>query len=249
MNTQPIEYGGAGLRLTPEQIAVKLRNAPRWVRERAAVASQARPAAPASVQPPAPASRNLWREIGWVAGTCCPGVSSAAHAAKDGRSLPEQFTDAAWRSMLEQVQARTNPVRLTWGHGGPTIATTEDRGLSFRVSDPVGVLIGLEFHARLPDSELGQRVLAAAADGLGVSIGYHSARQWIIDRDGVGEVRVVDDCVLDHVAVLPPSSTLRACYTGARCFAGRGPWVACPKVLQERAQLAAYAVVKQQAGA
>ena len=87
-----------------------------------------------------------------------------------------------------------------------------------------------------------------AADGPGVSIGYTARRQWRVERDGIGTVRVVDDAVLDHVAVLPGSATQRPAVAAARCSAGTGRWFGCPVNLHTRAQLAAHAVLKRQAG-
>lgn len=161
--------------------------------------------------------------------------------------MPEQFTDNAWRSMLRQTIQSTAGVPLTWGHGGPVICTTRGLDVVFAIYQSVGTLMGLEFQARLPASEIGRRVLADGAGGLGVSIGYRKARQWITERDGVGAVRVVDDCVLDHVAVLPPA-TLNPCFEGARCYSGTGRWLTCPVALRDRARLDAYAVLKRQAG-
>jgi len=240
-----IEYsGGSTWGRTAEQFKLKTRNAPREWLERAKVNSRATAAPPARphVRP------DPDRMIGWLAGTCCPGVSVPVKSSADGRELPEQFTDNAWRSMLRQTQSRGRPVPLTWDHYGPTITTTAGLDVLFRIASDVGGLIGLEFEARLHDDDLGQRVLAAAAGGLGVSIGYTAKRQWHVERDGIGTVRIVDDAVLDHVAVLPGSATQRPAFRAACCYAGTGRWIACPVDLHTRAQLDAYAVLKRQAG-
>jgi hypothetical protein len=109
-------------------------------------------------------------------------------------------------------------------------------------------LMGLEFEARLKDDAIGRRVLDAAKAGLGVSIGYRQAKQWHVERDGVGTVRVIDDCVLDHVAILLPSDGMEPSYPAARCYSGVGRWMACPVQLHEHARAFAYEVLKQQAG-
>ena len=75
-----------------------------------------------------------------------------------------------------------------------------------------------------------------------------SGRQSPVERDGMGEVRVIHDEILDHVAVLPKASSLRACFPAARCYAGTGQWIACPIELGPRARLDAYAVWKRQVG-
>lgn len=246
MSTPVIEYsGGSSWGATPEQVQLKLRNAPAWVHAR--IASRTAAASPARPPVSRPAV-NPDEIIGWIAGTCCPGVSVPVHSNADGRTLPEQFTDAAWRSMLRQTRTAGKPVPLTWDHHGPVIATTRDLAVLFRIAPTVGGLIGLEFESRLRDDDLGRRILAAAADGLGVSIGYHSKRQWHVERDGIGTVRVVDDALLDHVAVLPGSATQRPAFSAARCYAGTGRWFGCPVKLHTRAQLDAYTVLKRQAG-
>lgn len=253
MNTAPvIEYGGwTHYGTTAEQARVKLRNAPAWVRERATAAqspakSPATPARPRARPPAAPDAR---RVIGWLAGTICPAVSNPAHSSHDGRKLPEQFSDVCMATMLRQTRQQEKPIELRWGHRGPVIATTRNLDVLFSVNYATGFLTGLEFEARLRlDDELHRRVLAEAADGLGVSIGYIGRRQSIVERDGVGAVRVIHDAVLDHVAVLPKSSDLQPCFPAARCYGGQGKWFACPVQLHDRARLDAYAVCKRQAG-
>lgn len=247
MNTE-IEYGGCSTwAMTPDQIRIKLRHAPEWVRNRAAVA--AAPVSPSrpTVRPPA-AQADARRSVGWVAGVICPGVSSPAYSSQDGRTLPEQFTDNAWRSMLKQAAQQEKFIPLKLGHKGEVIATTRNLDVLFHIKRSVGGLMGLEFQCRLPDTAIGRRVLAEARDGLGVSIGYHSARQWHVERDYVGTVRVIDDCVLDHVAILPASEHVEASYSGARCYSAVGKWMACPVEIQDRARLFAYAELKRQAG-
>lgn len=251
MSTKPeIEYSGSSRHMTPEQMRIKLRNAPAWVLQRAGITSRAAAAPPARPRSRPPATAAARSVIGWVAGTICPAVSNPAYSSGDGRTLPEQFTDVCMRAMLRQATEQTKPIALRWGHRGPVIATTRNLDVLFTIKSSTAFLTGLEFEARLRlDDELHRRVLAAGADGLGVSIGYVSTRQSIVQRDGIGEVRVIHECVLDHVAVLPPDANLRAAYPAARCYAGKGRWMACPVELRSRARLDAYAVWKRQAGA
>ncbi len=69
-----------------------------------------------------------------------------------------------------------------------------------------------------------------------------------MERDGVGTVRVIDDCVLDHVAVLLLSDGMEPSYPAAQCYSGVGRWMACPVQLHEQARAFAYEVLKRQAG-
>ena len=182
--------------------------------------------------------------IGWIAGTCCPGVSRPAFAAHDGERLPEQFTPRALEMILAQSRSGS-VIPLTWGHGGPVIASSNHLDLLFRMDR----ITGLEFEARLRDTELGRKVLAEI-DGrsLGVSIGFDKTKSWIVDRDGVGRLRVVDECRLHHVAVLPRTATLRPAYSGARCYGARGADAGCPLNLRSDARAWAFRFIKEQAG-
>ncbi len=237
----------AAVSARPEDITVKLRNAPAWVTARATAKSSKpapRPAAPAK---PA-ARRALPPVIGWVAGVCCPGVSRpVAFSHQDGETLPEQFTPAAMQRMLDQSQHVTSQgIPVTWNHGGPVIATTRSLDLLFRVDRTTG----LEFEVRLRDDEIGRKVLADIDGGrsLGVSIGFDKTQSWIVERDGVGRVRVVDGCVLHHVAILSRSATLRPVYSGARCYGERDNGMACPSTLRRNAQAWAFRFIASQAG-
>ena len=239
-----VEYGGWSHWGTHgEQARIKLRNAPAWVRERAASGTRGPLPQPAAARPQ-PAAPAVRRMAGWLFATCCPGVSVPAHSSSDGERLPEQFTDNALASMKRQAESGQHRIPVTLGHRGPVIVTSANLDVLFRIHP----LCGLVMEARLPDNELSRQVVADAVEGLGVSIGYFNRRQWIVDRPGVGRVRVVDDAVLDHVAVLPRSSTLTPCFEGARCFSASGVRWGCPPDVRTRAELAAYRVIKRQAG-
>jgi hypothetical protein len=231
----------AAVSARPEDITTKLRNAPAWVRR--ATATRSAPV-PATKPVSKPKARSLAPVIGWVAGVCCPGVSRPAFASDDGETLPEQFTPRCMESLAEQARSG-GLVTLTWNHDGPVIASSRDLDLLFRIDRSVG----LEFEARLRDTELGRKVLAEI-DGrsLGVSIGFHGTRSWIVDRDGVGRMRVVDECRLHHVAVLPRTATLRPIYTGARCYGAKDSGLACPGVLAREARAWAFRILCEQAG-
>jgi hypothetical protein len=251
----------AAVSARPEDIAIKLRHAPpSWLRNVAAVRGVSaspvdRPAwhhkpeslatAPSvTAKPSRPQARSLAPVIGWVAGVCCPGVSRPAHCTEDGETLPEQFTPRCMESIAEQ--ARTGgDVSLTWGHDGPVIASSRGLDLLFRVDRTVG----LGFEARLRDTPLGRKVLAEI-DGrsLGVSIGFHRSKSWIVERDGVGRMRVVDECRLHHVAVLERTATLRPIYSGARCYGVKDSGLGCPMHLRQSAEAWAFRQIAAQAG-
>ena len=251
----------AAVSARPEDILVKLRRAPpEWRRNVAAARGVSaspidRPAwhqqpeslatAPSvGAKPSRPQTRSLAPVIGWVAGVCCPGVSRPAHCTEDGETLPEQFTGRCMESICEQ--ARTGcEISLTWNHDGPEIVSSRGLDLLFRVDRTVG----LEFEARLRDTPLGRKVLGEI-DGrsLGVSIGFHRSRSWIVERDGVGRMRVVDECRLHHVAVLECSATLRPAYSGARCYGAKDSGPGCPQHLRHAAQSFAFREIVAQAG-
>lgn len=226
-----------------------LERAPAWWRELAqrgasapAASSPARPKA----SPAKPTARAQAPVIGWLAGVCCAGVSKPCYGHVDGRTLPEQFTGNAWRSMLEQLRTVSLDVPLRRGHDGPVLATSRSLDLVFNIN-PV---YGLEFEARLRDTPECRKVLdEITATGWGVSIGFARGKQWTVERSGVGTVRVIDDAVLDHVAIIDGTGNRRAAYAAARCHAARSTSVACPSRLQSDARGWAFRILAMQAGA
>lgn len=240
-----VEYAAAGLAgWSPEQIERKLAGAPAWVR-----AGIRHPARPAGTRPTARAAvPDIRRPTAWLCGTVCPGVSNPCYSSQDRRTIVEQFTPNAWRSLVRQTQESTRPIPLTLDHGGPTICTTRSLDVVFSISFRVGERIGPEFHARLPATRLGEQVLEEAADGCGVSLGFVPVRQWITERDGVGPVRVVDELRIDHVAILPRSAGKAPCFPAARAYGGRGRWIGPPVALVDNAHLHAWPILKRQAG-
>ena len=223
-----------------KQTASKLRNAPAWVRS--GISPKAAP--PRSIAAPAKPPQEK-RFAGWVAGCCAPGVSRPAFSHLDRETLPEQFTGRAWDSIIAQVRSCTMPVSLRWKHGGPVLAAAPF-DLTFRMDRTCGLV----FEARLAEGKLEQLVLDEldAPAGLGVSVGYRKAKQWIVDRDGVGRVRVIDDCVLDHIALLPRASEFGAAYPAARAYGAKGNRVGCPPGPIKDAEIFAFRVLQKQAG-
>ena len=234
----------AAITARPEDIARKLEHAPAWVRGLAAKPVKPAPS-PAKVQP-ARSKRSTAPVIGWIAGVACPGVSRPlAHSRADGETLPEQFTPEALHRMLAKAYASGRQVPVTFGHAGPVIATTRSLDVILHVER----ITGLEFEVRLRDNEIGRKVLAEI-DGrsLGVSIGFDVGSSWIVERDGVGRLRVVNDATLDHVAILPRSATAKPVYAGARCYGAKASGIGCPTVLYRDARVWAFRTIKEQAG-
>ena len=250
MSKPDMEYaGGINLENVNASRRSILSRAPAWWRQLAErnAATLTDPRGPAAASPPVRASRPVSKPapvIGWMAGVCCPGVSRPAHSTEDGETLPEQFTPRCMESIAEQAR-RGSVIALTWNHDGPVIGTSGDLDLLFRMDR----ITGLEFEARLRDTPLGRKVLAEI-DGrsLGVSIGFTKSKSWIVDRDGFGRMRVVDECRLHHVAVLPRTATLRPIYTGARCYGVKDSGLGCPLHLRHAAQSWAFREIAAQAG-
>ena len=236
----------AAVSARPEDIETKLRNAPAWLRARVNPSTTATKPVPAAkpAAPAKPQARSLPAVIGWVAGVCCPGVSRPAHSTADGETLPEQFTPRCMESIAAQARGGS-AITLTWNHDGPVIGSSRDLDLLFRMDR----ITGLEFEARLRDTPLGRKVLAEI-DGrsLGVSIGFTKSKSWIVERDGVGRMRVVDECRLHHVAVLERTATLRPIYSGARCYGVKDSGPGCPQHLRQSAQSWAFRLIASQAG-
>jgi hypothetical protein len=240
MSELPIERAG-GITLAALERRGVLARAPAWWRELAqrGGAATAKPTRPA-------AARSRPPVIGWLAGVCCPGVSKPCHGHVDGLTLPEQFTGNAWRSMLEQLRSGEIEVPLRLEHDGPVLATTRSLDLVFTMN-PV---YGLEFEARLRDTAACRRVLdEISPTGWGVSIGFKRGKQWTVERAGVGRVRVIDDAVLDHVAIIKGGEHRRAAYPAARCHAARATASSCPRKLTDDVHGWAFRILAMQAGA
>jgi hypothetical protein len=174
---------------------VAFRHAPAWVFER--------------MRPPTPRPATC----GWLSGTIAPGISDPVKGI-DGEILPEVFSDAAWRSIMEQSRAKGRPIKLLFRHGGARLASAPG-DLTLRHHERYGVA----FEARLADTHFNRFILGlASGEGLGVSIGY-SAGRFRYERRGVlPRVRVIESCRIDHVAVLSGLDGYRAAYPAARCY-------------------------------
>jgi len=246
MSESVVEYAGGATRgsLSQSREAV-LARAPEWFRRAARNATAAARPAPATARPTAtPAAAR--RFVGWVAGCCCPGVSVPAYSSRDAAKLPEQFTENAVRGFVEQYRKGSRDISVTWRHGGPVLARAP-LDVTLRIVRPYG----LEFVCRLEESELSRLALEQLEGrGVAVSIGYFSgtARQWHVERDGVGVVRVIDEARLDHIALIPATDPVAPAFRGARAFGISGTRLGCPADIRWRAYAYAGSELRRQAG-
>lgn len=244
--------GPAGEGISRSDVDVRLRNAPTWFLDRVAehrrAALPAPLASPSSDRPSKRVSEALAKirkgYVGWIAGTVAPGVSLPAYSSKDATSLPEQFTPRAWQSIVEQISDPTKNVPLVWRHGGQVIAQGPDE-LSVRIHRHY--LVGVTFEARLRGCTQSEIALdAIKATGCGVSIAYRKAEQWHTDRPGVGKVRVVDNCIVDHIALVPTGEGRGPAYPAARAYAARSKARQCPTELASEAEAFAWQEIRTQ---
>lgn len=245
-----IEYaGGISLAGVNESRAAVIARAPAWWRElaskpaRGAVSPPARPSARPTGQKPV---ARRWEGWGFVAGVIAPGLSVPAYSNDDGLRLREQFTPECWAKVVEHIRGNKRPVHLRLGHDGPILAESGTEHMTFRIHPLFGM--GLTFTARLRSGSIpADAAKALESGGMGVSIGYALSKSRVVERDGVGAVRVVTECLVDHVALLKPGEQ-RAAYPGARCFGRAGKVVICPQDVRDRAEVFAYNELKRQAG-
>lgn len=254
-----IEYaGGHTLAAVNESRAAAIARAPAWWRQMAretykraadaqASAPGRQPARPNAMPTARQVAARRWEGWGWVAGMCAPGVSTPVYSQRDREQLPEQFTPECWEQILRDINSGKRPVTLTLGHHGQVLASTAEH-LKFRLHTLFGM--GLQFSAKLPERAVTPELARAlTTNGIGVSVGYVLPKGWITERSGVGRVRVINEAVLDHVALVVPGAGSKAAYAGARCYGSAGERFACPRATVDKAELYAYRLIKQQAGA
>lgn len=191
---------------------------------------------------PPPKAKTSW--YGWLAGTTAAGLSVPVRSKRDGERVREQLTYDALRSLYDQWRRGGCEVRL--GHEGPVLA----RGLlDVVMRAPRHELLGPTWEARISDDKHGREALSLASrpGGVGVSIGYFPKRQSIVERDGVGRVRVVHELRLDHIAIVR-DATHKAAFPAARAFGSVGNSAGCPTVLRRDAEVHSWETVKRQMG-
>jgi hypothetical protein len=191
------------------------------------------------------AERSKQSAIGWVAGMAAPGLSVPVYSERDAERLPEQLTPECWQHILRDIKAGTR-VNLTLGHYGKVLASTP-LDLMFRLHGVFGM--GLRFSARLNAGTLPAAAAnALLSGGCGVSIGFGKPKGWVTERSGIGRVRVINECVLEHIAIIVPGGGQKAAYAGARCYGFVGERFACPQTTIDKAESFAYRELKRQAG-
>jgi hypothetical protein len=242
----------AAISARPDDIATKLRFAPAWVRAASAKAHGLAMAAAAkpSTEPVAASGAHYGeakaspsrRFCGWLSGCVAPSVAVPCFNHVDKLRVREQFTPACWEMVLDQARRCKHPISLRYGHEGDIVASTTDISLTFDIDR----LCGLLFDARLRDDRLSRSIVEAASGrGLAVSIAYKRSKGWTVEREG-GTVRVIDECIVDHVAVLPEPQG--PAYRGARCYGEITSSLGSPLELRKRATLYAWQELKREAG-
>jgi hypothetical protein len=145
-----------------------------------------------------------YKLVGVVAPHIARPVSHPGRAAK----LPEKFTRTCWQKAISRLDKQKS-VTLRLGHAGGAIADTFSGTLRFLVDDE----LGLTLTADLPKHSallIGSR--AAGSSLVDLSLGFIATSSEV--KTILGEqVRVVTDCRLDHVAILPADQ--RPAYPGA----------------------------------
>jgi hypothetical protein len=219
MSTAPvIERSAFGTMLGAADRAVKLRNAPSWVRQ----AIVATPQAKRIVAPQPTVARSSASVAGWCVGLASCGISVPVRSTTDGQTLPEQFRDDALERMAKAANSGGGRLRLTWGHDGAELCRNQNLDLVMRVVDMFGQP-ALSFQARLRDSLATRKALdVLEAELVGVSLEFTSGRSKVIERPGIGPVRIVIDAELVGIALVPRGSGSRAAYPACTAAGKRG---------------------------
>lgn len=180
--------------------------APKWWRDLAARSGGGKVApVPRGKQAPAKA-------IGWVCGLACGGVSLPCRSATDSRDLPEQFHPDALLDMAQQCNSQKRHIGLLWGHNGPEVTSNAHMDLLLRMVTLYG-MPALAMDARIRSTQAGQKALEQLEAGLlGISICFRKSSHYHAERPGYGITRVITSAELDHIALVPKGSSMRAAY-------------------------------------
>lgn len=197
--------------LTAEEVRHKLRNCPPSLRRpKPAKRSPGTAAAP---------RRHVARDqgfSGWLVGSIAPGVSSPAYSPQDGLTLPEIFAPSAWDAVMEQQRKGYPPIMLWMRHEAGGMLACTSRG-TLRLERHH--ILGGMFEAQIESGPLERMLLSEIGrGGIGCSIAYSHGRFAYEQRDGQ-RVRVVQTCVVDHVALVRNGGGERALFAAARVFA------------------------------
>jgi hypothetical protein len=197
-----IEYAGGGCQITDDQLRVKLRNAPQWVKTDIESYREQRGMKPlfavragvASSRSPAPAAPVKPKVVHTLTILCAPGLSSLTEVGRSKRQLPEVITLAAWRTMLEAIEGgRHIPIQCGHGDAAHVLARSDSPRCRFMLSSAVGLVCQVD----LLDADAGRRPDAC-------SIALRTLK-YSEERRGGRVIRFIEDAVLDHVAVFERS--------------------------------------------
>jgi hypothetical protein len=184
--------------------------APKWWRDLAAGGKPAAKRA-ASPLPASVANRAPLGVIGWIYGLACCGVSLPCRSATDSQELPEQFHTDALQSLVEQAN-KSRSIFLRLGHEGPAVASNGGTDLILQMATVAG-MPAVAMEARVRATQAGTKAMRGFDVGLmGVSICFRSPKHYHAERPGYGLVRVITSAQLDHIALVPKGTAMRAAY-------------------------------------
>jgi hypothetical protein len=196
-NKPVIEYAGGGP-LPDAVIQQKLRHAPRWVHididrhreQRGLPPLFAKRAGVASSRSPAPAAPARSKAVTSLTCLVAPGISEPL-SLRDGEPLmAEHITADAWRSALASIKDG-RPCEIQCGHAARAhvLGRSGTPAVRFVVTDTVGLVVTLDMR----DADTGRRPDTC-------SIGFKPLQYHVEHHRGL-PIRVIDDLLLDHVAL------------------------------------------------
>jgi hypothetical protein len=193
-----IQFAGNASALSDDQLRARLCNAPQWARASIDTYREQRGLRPlfavragvASSRSAAPAAPVKPRAVTTLTCLVAPGVSEPLPQRAGERPMVEHISAAAWRSALATIKGgRDIDIQIGHGDNAYVLARSGTPAVRFNVSDRVGLMVTLDLRdadtARRPDT---------------CSIAFRSLKEHTEHRGGQ-LVRVVDDLVLDHIAL------------------------------------------------
>jgi hypothetical protein len=248
MSHQRVEYaGGMNLAAVHESRRGVLARAPAWWRQLSG--GRARSAPDHKCHPQPKASSTQPAPVGWVWGLAVAGLSMPCRMRPGGDVLPEQWRGEALRLVAEQANRGGGSIPLLWDHGGPQLARNVGTDLLLRVVDLHGTQ-ALAFEARLRECPASQRALEHLEAGLvGVSVEFNYGHSYVVDRPGIGQVRIIDRANLLGIALVPRASGTKAAYAAATAAGRRGASISGSRALRDEVQHRAWHELTKQAQA
>jgi hypothetical protein len=140
-------------------------------------------------------------------GVVAPHISRPVVLPDGTARVSERFSDECWQRAIRRLE-RQSSVSLRIGHRGHEIASTGSGTLRFHHDPKLGLLATADLQ------ELSLGTLATRSTGGFVALSIAFVAKSTSNAKLLGKrVRVVDDCYLDHVAILPANE--RPAYPGA----------------------------------